>query len=446
MLRALILAALTLVWLLAYLPVLIVAYFVVTVLAKMVFDSGWDGKLVVAGVLVAFSSGRYILLLAWSSLGYRKRRLAHVTLLYPRVLERALDMEKIQRVLDESTREMQQIFGRPLLRPVVIIASPTLLMHLRCKWAGSALPYTVMIDPVYANVFHHWQELTRHELAHVATYRVSPLKQIPALLSEGLACYFMRTENGFPLDAHALAILSDEVCEPLFTLDDKAFYHRTDAMRNYILAGSFTGFLVNNVGWERYYRFYALTSTRRWMQDIQKAFGRGVAELEWEWRHSLASREDLAPFLPQLRLYWRALRLAHHWHWDEAVDVAREYLQRYGYDHLLADIVGDSYFMLQRWEDCEQWYRKLTSDDSVVHRVSKGLHLLYLGCCCDLQGKRVEALEAYRAVLQELPVPAWNHESTHTVARRHLKSAFNEKHHAHYVRYRMQRVLASVEA
>lgn len=446
MLRALILAVLTLFGWLLYLPVLILAYLVVEVLARMVLDGGWDERLVIAGVILAFSSGKHIFLLSWSSLLYRKRRLSHVTLLYPAKLDRTLDIEKIQHTMNESAKELQQAFEKPFLRPVVVVASPILLMHLRCRAAGFALPYTVIINPIYAGVFHQWQELARHELAHVATYRISPFKRVPALLSEGLACYFMQTENGFSLDAHALAILSEELCEPLFTMDDKTFYRRADAIRNYILAGSFASYLVHRVGWERYYRFYVSTSARKWVQDIEKILGKNIAELEQEWRHSLILRDDLSPVLPQLRLYWRVLRLIHHWQWQQAAEAAEQYLSVYGYDRLIASVAITSYFLLRQWEHCERWCKMLMDDDSPTARLERGMSLLYIGCCYDLQGRREDALGAYKAVLQELPVPAWNYESTHTIAKRHLRRAFTIAHFDRYVRYKVRELLTEIGA
>ncbi|MDW8291134.1 MAG: hypothetical protein RMM06_10445 [Armatimonadota bacterium] len=446
MLRALITALLALIAWLFYLPVLVLGYFLVMLFGEIAFRDGWQGLAALAGVAVAFSSGKYLLLLAWSSLAYRRQRLGHVTLLYPRSLERALNLDEVRQGAEESAVEVKQSFGNPLLRPVVILPTPTLLMHLRCGWAGFALPYTVVINPVSVDSCYGWRELLRHELAHTATYRLLPLRRVPALLLEGLAVHWMRTECGFPIDAHALAILSEELCEPLFVLDDKTFYQRRNALRNYILAGSFTGHLVRCMGWEQFRRFYARTSSRRWMQDVQRMCGRSVMELEREWRQSLACREDLTSYLPQLRLYWKALRLVHHWRWEEAVVRAEEYLQQYGWDILFAGLVSEGYFVLRQWEHCAEWNRRLAEDSSAVNRLNVGLCWLYIGCCHDLQGKRAEAMEAYRRALQELPVPAWNYESTHTLAKRHLKTAFGEKQFAQYIRYRIQTLFAGMEA
>lgn len=441
MLRAVILAVFTLLGLLTYLLWVLAAYFLV----RLFLEGGWGGIAWLAGMAVAYYAGKYILLLAWSSVAYRRRRLARVTVLVPRPLEPVLEIDRIEQWLEESAEEAYQTFGKPLLRPVVILASPTLLMRLRCEFAGFALPYTVVLNPIHAGDFLEWRELIRHEMAHVATYRLL-FHRPPALLQEGLAMYWARTESRFPVDAHALAILSEEVCEPLFSLHDKAFHQPQHVLRNYILAGSFVGYLVRCVGWKRFLRFYLYTPNRYWIREAPKTWGKSVWELEQEWRKWLAQQEELQAYLPQLRHYWRIVRLASSWRWEEMVPQAEEYLQRYGWNRWIATMASEGYFLLRQWERCAAWSRRLAEDPSATGRLQSGEQWLRVGCCYDMQGRRAEAIEAYQRTLQELPVPAWNYQSTHTVARRCLKTAFGEKQFAQYVQHQAKRLLQGMEA
>ena len=62
-----------------------------------------------------------------------------------------------------------------------------------------------------------------------------------------------------------------------------------DANRNscYVLAGSFTGFLIRRYGVEAYRKFFRKTNASNFPDYFRKVFGVTFAKAEWQWHTEL---------------------------------------------------------------------------------------------------------------------------------------------------------------
>ena len=118
-----------------------------------------------------------------------------------------------------------------------------------------------------------FEELARHELGHLFAGRWS--RWAPPLLSEGLATWLQKSIAGVPIDTHARShcrCSGHWLLLPL--LKQGRFYSDKERIVNYILAGSFTGFLIRRFGWEKYQHFYRHTSKWAWFEKrFEKFFG-----------------------------------------------------------------------------------------------------------------------------------------------------------------------------
>src|SRR5215471_10498734 len=93
------------------------------------------------------------------------------------------------------------------------------------------------------------EEAMRHELAHLFAFRRSA--STPPLLSEGLAVWLQETDFGQPIHFAALPLLLLGTLPLPKLLRAKFFFDETHRQSCYILAGSFTGFLIHRYGWDR---------------------------------------------------------------------------------------------------------------------------------------------------------------------------------------------------
>jgi hypothetical protein len=58
----------------------------------------------------------------------------------------------------------------------------------------------------------------------------------------------------------------------------------------YLLAGSFTGFLIRHCGWERYRRFYREAKASDFRETFKKCMGLSLEVAESRWRRQALAR------------------------------------------------------------------------------------------------------------------------------------------------------------
>ncbi len=127
------------------------------------------------------------------------------------------------------------------------------------------------------------QEITLHELVHVFSGRWNAFA--PPILSEGLSVWLQETRGGEPIDTAALPLL---LGKPDFTLpmllNRRFFFGDPQRHACYILAGSFTGFLLRRHGLKHYRRLFRRCDGTRFCAKFEKCFGVKLEMAEQQWR------------------------------------------------------------------------------------------------------------------------------------------------------------------
>ena len=167
-----------------------------------------------------------------------------------------------------NRREFSMIFGRPcggraiLLATAVVIANDTNL-----------------------------DDLMRHEFAHLfsATWNFFA----PPLLSEGLSVWLEETIAGRPIDKEARPLIANRNLKLPLLLKRKFFYGEPHRHACYVLAGSFTGFLMRRYGWKAYRKLYRRCDGVRFRAKFKRCFGVSFEKAEWQWRNELIIMEIL---------------------------------------------------------------------------------------------------------------------------------------------------------
>lgn len=171
---------------------------------------------------------------------------------------------RVRAFLFDSREDVAKLYGRP--------------------YVGFAMPGANWI--VIAR--HEFiEETARHELVHLYAGRWN--KWAPALLCEGLAVWLTRFHFGRPIDGTARGLVRN--FGPLTDiLDHKRFHDPQHSDGHYILAGSFTGYLLRHYDWERYRELYRRTSYRTFERDFLRFMGVTLQKAEANWRAEL--RQD----------------------------------------------------------------------------------------------------------------------------------------------------------
>jgi hypothetical protein len=135
------------------------------------------------------------------------------------------------------------------------------------------------------------QEMMRHEFAHLFSGRWS--LAAPPLLSEGLSVWLQEGEQSRRIDAAARPLLDDRgprlprLVKPWF------FFSEPHRQACYVLAGSFTGFLIRRYGWQPYRRLFRLCDGLRFRAKFERCFGVTLEKAEWQWRNQVVVTEIL---------------------------------------------------------------------------------------------------------------------------------------------------------
>jgi hypothetical protein len=130
-------------------------------------------------------------------------------------------------------------------------------------------------------------ETTRHELVHVFAARWKP--RTVALLQEGLAMWLQETSVGRPIDVAALEFLNNRELTLSRLLQDRFFLAEPQRHSCYVLAGSFTGFLIRRHGWAAYRKLYR-GATLSFRRQFRKHLGMTLEQAEQQWREGLRLR------------------------------------------------------------------------------------------------------------------------------------------------------------
>jgi hypothetical protein len=125
----------------------------------------------------------------------------------------------------------------------------------------------------------------RHELCHQFAFHWNMLA--PPLLSEGLPTWFQQGGEPKPLYAQALSVLHSRGWRLSALLSRRFFFARTNGHHCYVLAGSFTGFLIQQFGWDNYRHFFRAAGPFRFRSRFRQHFGMTLEQAERLWRDYL---------------------------------------------------------------------------------------------------------------------------------------------------------------
>jgi hypothetical protein len=225
-----------------------------------------------------------------------------IVLRYAPQLRGAINPEEVLGQAENALAELEARFGRltlfwhgrhvgPLLfrRRVYVYVFPTPEAVQEVFGKGYA---AIALTALHAVVVPFHQpilgESLRHELTHLFAYRWNPWA--PSLFCEGLPTWLQGTAHGYSIDSRANLLLrrEDHRLRPL--LDEK-FFREGNCWPHYVLAGSFTGFLIRRFGWDAYKRFYCgLQGDSRFDRRFARRFGLTLEEAEGQWRQELLEK------------------------------------------------------------------------------------------------------------------------------------------------------------
>jgi hypothetical protein len=208
---------------------------------------------------------------------------------YDPQLEDKWNWSKLMERCHVELDNLRQQFGFSLpRRPVVFLFSSWLDINkvFGRACAGTALPAaTAIVVGQDTNL----ERVMRHELTHLFSARWNQLA--PPLLNEGLAVWL--EQAGRPIDIAARPLLANRNLKLRFLLKRKFFYSEPYRPSCYVLAGSFTGFLIRRYGWKPYRKLYRRCDGLRFDAKFQRCFGVSFEKAEWQWRNQLIVMEIL---------------------------------------------------------------------------------------------------------------------------------------------------------
>jgi hypothetical protein len=340
----------------------------------------------------------------------------------------AIDASRFVQRSEEALADFSCRFGFTLKRRLVIYLFATaadVRRIFKIPAGGCALIRgdAVVLAPG-ASAGGQLEEVLCHELAHLFSARWGQLD--PPLKGEGLATWAMRTVDGKPIDFHALIFLLTDRYLFLIWLTDWAWFYGS-MTNSYLVAGSFTGYLIRRFGWQRYRDFFERAGIKNFETCFEQVFGLSLLSAERLWRDDLLERR--ASFEPELtrligqRRVETAYSAGHVYRCLEEADVLCRAGEATGkvlwYAAATRAYLGHYDIATTLMEQA------LASDDPWVQSIA-GQTWLQLANLYDLRGRRDEAVAAYERSLRETDYWRGWAESTHALARRYLGRPFTE--------------------
>jgi hypothetical protein len=238
-----------------------------------------------AGVLCWHLLGR----LAWRAWGFRTVASPRVVLHYAAELEASWDLSLLRQRLEATLDDLTGLFGFPLRRRPVVFFFRSHKEFPPLAGAGSHGLAIVAVNAICLAADTDLRAMMRHELAHLFAARWKLLA--PGLLFEGLPTWLQGSWCDRPLDGAAAALLRSGGMPLSSLLGRQPFIAgpRRDAC--YVLAGSFTGFLIRRFGWHRYRALYRRAGPVGFAATFRKVLGMSLAEAEGQWRDEVLAAE-----------------------------------------------------------------------------------------------------------------------------------------------------------
>ncbi|HEX5102721.1 MAG TPA: hypothetical protein VFV87_02860 [Pirellulaceae bacterium] len=215
---------------------------------------------------------------------FRTARRREVVLHYAPELEREFIPETLLLLSKEELTSLARKFGFRLPRVNVFLFS-----SIGCvteifgpEYAGLALPaFNAIVVGEHDTVSEH----VRHELVHLFASRWNLFA--PPLLTEGLAVHLQQVWCGYPIATLFRRFGSRSEWTLRSLLDRNFFFDRTYRHACYMIAGSFTSFLIDEFGWDAYRRLYRWSRPHLVEWAFRRSLGVSFDEAESRWRGRL---------------------------------------------------------------------------------------------------------------------------------------------------------------
>ena len=224
----------------------------------------------------------------------------HVELWFARELKGKIEPQEHLQCWDSVVEELAIVLDYQLpFRPIILLVPTNSELEGVLGVGIPAVAFSrihtiaVSLEAVALGVLS--EELMRHELAHLFTANWG--STAPPFKGEGLATWLQESNSADLIDLHALAHLLEEPSGSLQALCNPAVF-RAQRSRNYLLSGSFTGFLVKSHGWPAYRSWYGQATSRNCAASFQQHFAIDLETAERAWREELFARQgDFEPAL-----------------------------------------------------------------------------------------------------------------------------------------------------
>jgi|SRR5579863_356366 len=210
---------------------------------------------------------------------------ASVVVHYAPALEQELDLlfrYALQRYHWELV-DLTQQFGIELPAPVTVflVRSPRDIERLfHIDRGGVALPdYNAIVLAAGSND----RKTIRHEFAHLFSATWNP--SAPPLLWEGLSVWLQDCDGRESVESDARSAMWDGSLTLNRLLNEESLFRTREFCHEaYMLAGSFTDFLIRHYGWNRYRIFYSGASAVGFRREFEDSFSIDLDAAEETWR------------------------------------------------------------------------------------------------------------------------------------------------------------------
>lgn len=286
------------------------------------------------------------------------------------------------------------------------------------------------------------KETIRHELAHLLGAQWGQCRV--QFNSEGLATWAQRTEKGRVIDFVSLVSLLTDSALSL----DSWVNGRTDVDKAYgtfMVAGSFTGYLLRRFGRDCYRHWYGMAHAKNFESSFEHCFGVALATVEQDWRGwLLARREEFEPSLTRAVHETRIKLALKAGTKDPPIVEGQALIDAGSKDSVLHLYLARAYESRGQYSRALQVVLELIRQQGVVAVESRSAQFFYAGWLWERLGSRHEAISCYLQALQHPDFRPGKNKSMHWVARRALDRLSPEHTHKRVCRHIWKRVFAIV--
>jgi hypothetical protein len=239
---------------------------------------------IVFGLVLFQLSRQWILRFVAHTWCFRTERHGEVVFHYAPSLEGHCDLPALAKQVWAANEDLGEDFGLVLPKIVVFLLDrPEPIQRvLRRPAFGFAI---VQCSAIVISNADNVKEAVRHELAHLFAARWSGTA--PPLFGEGLAVWLQGTWYRWHIDDAARQVLRHWRPRLSSLRNRRLFFSGRHCHECYVLAGSFTGFLIRRYGWDAYRRFYRKSDALNFNRYFRKVFGVSFDKAEWQWRTEL---------------------------------------------------------------------------------------------------------------------------------------------------------------